>query len=110
LGAAGKTFCREAFAEYDGWGRAELELLRLAGRALDVGASAQKQITADGVLLRTSTGRTYPNPLLKIDRAASSQFASLIRSLRLDMLSARKPADRDADREDRELAALLAIK
>jgi hypothetical protein len=108
LGRPGRDFARQTFGEYDGWTRYRLEVVRLAALALDRADEARRRLASEGTVLTTSTGRGYAHPLVKVARQSAADFAMLVGKLRLDVqVTTTSEAEQ---REDRELAELLAIR
>lgn len=68
-----------------------VELLRLAGEALDRCAEAREAIERDGAYLRDRFSQIKPHPAMTVERASSLAAAKLISELQLVELPAHEP-------------------
>jgi P27 family predicted phage terminase small subunit len=83
LGPEGRKLWIETVATYAVDTEAALATLAVAAQALDRLAECRDTIKAEGLTLQDRHGRSYSNPLLKIEASARQSFAAAMRALRL---------------------------
>jgi hypothetical protein len=80
IGPAGRAFCRRIWAIYD-LAPAEVALLARACRVIDLLARMDRQLAAEKLIVKGSTGQPRANPLLAASAEQARTLEGLVRAM-----------------------------